>query len=383
MLLNLLLITNTVVPILCIIGFCHSKKGFQIDHVFIISAGYLYYWMMPLFTYHYGFLETLNFNEKEFSSILGVENYIIEYNMKIKYLIITFGIYASFIIGHALSIRIRMNYYRIYPFSIKPLSYLSYIFLALLIVITVANYEYYFRGYTKTIFTFKGNVIALNLFILTLLIMFFTLSDKSYKYKYIFKNNIFYVYLISSFFLASLGNRTWIVCGILSFFIIYTNYYKRLPIKYIMLGFITLIIVLAVFAQYRTGNFSRMPINRIIYLGLFDTFAIHNGLKGYLINNEIQIFNFPIVLFSKLYNMIPSLIMPNKEVLYFTYSEIGVDFKSIQAAWHSFASLMLHFGAGGSMLVSFSFPILLNYLRNSIYLKASYVVITAHCAAQV
>jgi hypothetical protein len=126
-----------------------------------------------------------------------------------------------------------------------------------------------------------------------------------------------------------------------------------------------------------------MPINRIIYLGLFDTFAIHNGLKGYLINNEIQIFNFRIVLFSKLYNMIPSLIMPNKEVLYFTYSEIGVDFKSIQAAWHSFASLMLHFGAGGSMLVSFSFPILLNYLRNSIYLKASYVVITAHCAAQV
>ena len=110
MLLNLLLITNTVVPILCIIGFCHSKKGFQIDHVFVISAGYLYYWMMPLFTYHYGFLETLNFNEKEFSSILGVENYIIEYNMKIKYLIITFGIYASFIIGHALSIRIRMNY---------------------------------------------------------------------------------------------------------------------------------------------------------------------------------------------------------------------------------------------------------------------------------
>ena len=65
MLLNLLLITNTVVPILCIIGFCHSKKGFQIDHVFVISAGYLYYWMMPLFTYHYGFLETLNFNEKE------------------------------------------------------------------------------------------------------------------------------------------------------------------------------------------------------------------------------------------------------------------------------------------------------------------------------
>jgi hypothetical protein len=52
MLLNLLLITNTVVPILCIIGFCHSKKGFQIDHVFVISAGYLYYWMMPLFTYH-------------------------------------------------------------------------------------------------------------------------------------------------------------------------------------------------------------------------------------------------------------------------------------------------------------------------------------------
>jgi hypothetical protein len=126
-----------------------------------------------------------------------------------------------------------------------------------------------------------------------------------------------------------------------------------------------------------------MPIDRIIYLGLFDTFAIHNGLKIYLINNEIQLFNFPIVLFSKFFNMIPTLIMPNKAELYVTYSEIGVNVKSIQAAWHSFGLMMVHFGAVGSMLVSFSLSILLNYLRNSIYLKASYVVITAHLAAPI
>ena len=378
--LDILMFANIVFPILCIIGFCHSNKGIIIDHVFIISAGYLFYWMMPLVTYHYGFLENI-FNEEKYAIYFGVENNMIEYAMKIKYLIIAFGIYVSFIIGHALSIRIKINYYKIYPFSLKPLKYLSYIFLALLILFTITYQEYYLKGYTKSIFTLKGNIIALNLFILTLLIMYFTLSNKSYKYTNVFKNNTFYIYVISSILLASLGNRTWIICGILSFFIIYTNYYKRLPIKYLTLLFVSLIIGLAVFARYRTGNFDSISIKRIIQLGFFDTYAIHNGLKAYLVNNEIQNFNFPIVLLSKLYNIIPTLIIPNKEEMYTTYSEIGVNFKSIQSAWHSFASLMVHFGAGGSMLLAFFLPFMLNYLRKSIYLKASYVVITAHFAA--
>ena len=380
MVLDILMFANILVPILCVIGFCHSNKGFLIDHVFIISAGYLFYWMMPIVTYQYGFLGNI-FSEAKISSNLGVENDIIGYNIKIKYLIIAFGIYASFIIGHMLSIKIRINYYNIYPFSLKPLKYISYIFLVLLILHTIVSYESILKGYTMPIFALKGNIIALNLFILTLLIMYFTISNKSYKYTNIFKFNIFYIYLVSSILLASLGNRTWIICGILSFFIIYTNYYKRLSIKYLLLLFISLIVILAIFARFRTGNFTEINFNRIIYLAFFDTYAIHNGIKSYLVNNEIQYFNIPLVLLSKLLNIIPSLIFPNKGEFYITYSDIGANFKSIQAAWHSFGSMMIHFGSLGSMLLSFSLPFLLNYLRNSIYMKASYVVITAHFAA--
>ena len=57
---------------------------------------------------------------------------------------------------------------------------------------------------------------------------------------------------------------------------------------------------------------------RIIYLAFFDTFASHNSLKYFLVENDLQYFKFPLVLISELFNIIPSTIMPNKGILYFT-----------------------------------------------------------------
>ena len=38
--------------------------------------------------------------------------------------------------------------------------------------------------------------------------------------------------MISSLLLLSLGNRTWFICGIVSFFVVYTNYFKRIGENY-------------------------------------------------------------------------------------------------------------------------------------------------------
>jgi hypothetical protein len=382
MLLDLLMISNIAVPIMCIIGFCHNDKGFIIDHVFILSAGFIFYWILPVCIYYFGFfISPFSLSQSAISASYGVTYINLTRILQLQYLIITSGIYTSFIIGHILSVRMRIIYFRINHFSLKPLKYLAFVYLAFLILLTVGHYGYLFKGYTKEVFTLKGNIITLNILILTVLMMYFTLLDKSSKFRNIFHNYIFYLYLICTILLASLGNRTWIICGILSFFIIYTNYYKRIPIKWAGLGLALLVVVVATSAQYRTGNFTSIPTDRIISLALHDTFVIHLGLKDYLSNNDINLFNFPIVLVSKLYKIIPTLIMPNKAEMYYTYSDIGVNFFSVQAAWHSFGTLMTHFGAVGSMLLSFILPFIMNYLKNSIYLKASFIVITAHFAA--
>jgi hypothetical protein len=283
-----------------------------------------------------------------------------------------------------LSLRIVIKYFRIHPFSLKPLKYLALIFLSLLIILTLGHYEYFFRGYLERVFPLKGNLIALNLFILTLFMMEFTISSKTSKFRNLFRSKIFILYLFSAVLLASLGNRTWIICGILSFVVIYTNYYRRIPIKYLVIGFVFLLLATGAAARIRTGNFNTnwpLPIHNMIDLGLHDTFVVHMSLKDYLSNNEIQFVNFPVVLVSKLFKIIPTLFFPNKADLYYSFKEIGIHFSSIQAARHSFASLMVHFGAVGSMLLSFFLPFLLNYFKNSIYLKASYIVLTAHFAA--
>ena len=53
MILDSLIIANILVPPLCIIKLCLTKKGLKFDHVFIISAGFLYYWLFPIVNYQY------------------------------------------------------------------------------------------------------------------------------------------------------------------------------------------------------------------------------------------------------------------------------------------------------------------------------------------
>ena len=106
-----------------------------------------------------------------------------------------------------------------------------------------------------------------------------------------------------------------------------------------------------------------------------------NSLKYYLINNGIDYFNYPIILFSKIIGIIPTHLMPNKSDYYTSLSDIGVDYISIQAAFHTFPLLMIHFGIIGSILLAFISPIVLQYLKKSAHLKASYITIVAYLAA--
>ena len=187
--------------------------------------------------------------------------------------------------------------------------------------------------------------------------------------------------MISSLLLLSLGNRTWFICGIVSFFVAYTNYYKRISFKYAVIGVLLLILLLGTIPNIRTGNADAISIHSIVYLTLFDSFAMFNGLKYYLINNGIDYFNYPIILFSKIIGIIPTHLMPNKSDYYTSLSDIGVDYIGIQAAWHTFPLLMIHFGIIGSILLAFISPIVLQYLKQSAHLKASYITIVAYLAA--
>jgi hypothetical protein len=134
-------------------------------------------------------------------------------------------------------------------------------------------------------------------------------------------------------------------------------------------------------AQVRAGHFYNMTPHNTIHLGLLDSFAIHNSLKYYLISNEIPLFTIPISLFSEIFNMIPSIILPSKSELYFTISDFGVDLISIQSASHTFPALMSHFGVIGTIIISFFTPFLLNYFKHYIHFKASYIIIVAYITA--
>jgi len=141
------------------------------------------------------------------------------------------------------------------------------------------------------------------------------------------------------------------------------------------------VLLLGVTAMIRAGDIEHYTLHNIIRLGLFDTFAVHNSLKYYLVNNEIELLRFPILLINNLLNIIPLLLMPDKGSLLMNFKDINADIISIQAAFHTFPQLMVHFGIIGSIIISFFSPFCLNYLKQSIYMKASYVVIVSVLAA--
>ena len=130
-------------------------------------------------------------------------------------------------------------------------------------------------------------------------------------------------------------------------------------------------------------NLKAVNLNRLVYQALFDTFATHNSLKFFLAGDTLQYFNIPIVLFSKISNIIPSFIMPDKHILYYTLEEMGYNNLEVQGASHNFVLLMAHFGVAGTIIVAFIFPFIINYFKSSFHLFAIYVFITAHMAAPI
>ena len=84
-----------IIPLLGMVVFCVNKKGLKIDHVFLFSAGFLYFWIMPLMRHKtkiHEIYRTLfeipdrkdsiellfhTTSEHEFSNNFNVENYVV------------------------------------------------------------------------------------------------------------------------------------------------------------------------------------------------------------------------------------------------------------------------------------------------------------------
>ena len=49
MFLEFLVILNILTPVYCIYIFCYNESGFKLDHVFIVSCGFIYFWMLGKF----------------------------------------------------------------------------------------------------------------------------------------------------------------------------------------------------------------------------------------------------------------------------------------------------------------------------------------------
>ena len=381
MILNVLIYSNLIIPIITVIILCHDRRGFKIDHVFLFSIGYVYYWVIPMYVFEYQYMDTI-YSEVYFARIFYMDSniYKLKNTLKIYYLINILAIYIFFLIGEIIFRTIKFKRYIIKPFNIKALDILLYILIFIWLLLTIYTSNHYFRGYLAKGIPYKGSIIALNIFLLLLFHFKYTNLKYNIRFKNIFFTKYFFIYLMSAVFLVSLGNRTWVMCGVISFIVLYSNYYRRISFVKLTIAFIILAIFLMSYAYIRTGH-TEISLNHLIIQSVWDPLAMHNGLKYYLVNYHSNLINIPSALLSQIITIIPTVLLPYKYDYVLNLTNIDIDKIQMQAAKHAFPILISHFGIIGTLLLSFLAPLVFNYLKNSIYLRASYIIMAAHITA--
>ena len=94
MILDFIIPLNFVIPIFYIYKYCYNESGFKMDHVFIISSGFIYFWMIPLTVYHYNLFSSYSF-EYDFSIQFSLKNIALNNELIERYLIYIFCIYVT------------------------------------------------------------------------------------------------------------------------------------------------------------------------------------------------------------------------------------------------------------------------------------------------
>jgi len=364
---NFLLLCNLLIPITIIARRIILRGGVEIDHVFLFSCGFIFYWILPI--------------------VLGLKNYIyasdlwysifykLTYYQLITYMSYTLIFYTSFIIGDLSSSKIPKHLLgKTYSFDSKLLD------IPLLIaIITGGCFAYplldnFFTGYIiMRIHPGTGPLTATTILLLSIAFMYVRNNHKescnSLRFFKLTFNKAFVVYLIFAILLVSIGGRLVFISSILMICVLYSVYFKRIKLWRVAAIFFTIIILSHMIIMFRMFSLDGMlSYNKYIsdkipvYL-LSETMNVSFSLIHFLNNYTFPVIQFPTILLSRLVTIIPTFIFPAKTALVVTYGSLGYEILSPTGGLNSFVSFVVHFGTAGTVIFLFCISLFLGWLK--------------------
>jgi len=349
----------------------------QLTHVAFFSAGYLYYWVLPILV---GQIQIFNVgSENGFGDWVGLFQNVPQPQLVI-YAMSILIYYLCFLLGDALGRKMARGSRKMGGHPSLTFIWILYVF----VFIVAASYTYHLRkllgaNYNdigEELFS-MGTLAALSLVLLALALLKTTADEKATFFATI-SNRWILGYFLISFLQLSMGGRLYFVSSLL----LLAGYRSVFFKKYSGGQLLAFALGAAAFGgaagllRLKSGvNVGAVVLN-LAGEPVFTSFS----LVSFLGFNHIPWIEFPRFLAGDFLNLIPSAVLPNKMDLFPDPTKAGFSFVSPMGAMNSWVSFIINFGLAGTALVMVFIGFFLRWLlmnAKSPIFKTQYLMCSA------
>lgn len=380
-----LLALNILAPAAMVGWQCASRRGLEINHVFLFSIGYLIYWVSPILL---GVLRLFGAEQGPGGVALWYGLYDrVPPQTQALYLGMCLLVYGGFCTGTLLCRRLRpgtTGRVRRFFFDRRLLN-IYWGFGVLLAVVYAAQLRgQFFKGYTAdeaftTDYGTRGTFTAVSVFLLSLAVLYtFKRQEQNpqLSFRAVLLDRFFVTYFIVGGLVLSLGGRLYFLSGVTMLLVYYCVYVRAIPYRLFFTFLLVVLPLLGVVGTLRLGiGVSGEGIFvSLISEPLFNSFS----LLQYLHDGHFDLIRFPIFLLGDFINLVPSVLLPNKATLLPNPTDYGYTVYSPLGALNSFFSFMINFGLIGTVLAMGAVGFFLQLLRaraTNVLSKTIYVLI--------
>ena len=388
MMLPVMLLLNILVPIWVVRRFCVSRAGVRVDHLLMFTAGYLFYWILPIGIGTARIFSTDPAMRFWYPAFDAVRPAVLG-----GYLGIALACYLSFTAGAVLGAAPRgrrrseesVSYRRTFFFPRLLAFPLAAGMLAALVYTFLLRGEL-FHGYTNWDQTGegverRGPFIAWSLFLLALALIASTKrhEDSGFRASFgtVLRNPYVLCYGIVAVLALSLGGRLYFVSSLVILLAYRSLYFRPIPLRGVLAALAGLIGLSGLVGLTRLSadiNAASVLVN-VFSEPIFVSFS----LLHFLGDGVFEWIKLPVFLLSSLVNLLPTVLAPDKADLILDPNNYGYTIFSPGGGLNSYFSLMINFGILGTLAFLFSFAWFLSYLRRTdrhLLFRVTYVMLT-------
>jgi len=362
-----LLLLAIAVPLFIAVRASISRRGVEVNHVFLFTLGYLLYWILPIA------LGRLRILEAHPALRLWYDFYDAgsRHDSFATYLVFCLLMYLAFVLGSAVGARLRL-YRRGVGAGWSFDHRLLYAYLAAGVLLTSA-YAWklradLFTGYQAVYgpqASARGTLTACSLLLLGLFLIHLAHPDQRRARQLgavsVVSDAFLLAYSASAVLLLGLGGRLYVVSAVLIILTYWTVYRGRMG--YLRAAAITVGVMAAAGAvgllRLKLSVSTLSVAANLFSEPLFTSFS----LFAFLAEGDLPLLQFPRFLLSDFLNLVPSALLPGKALLLVNPEHYGFVIFSPLGALTSFVSFMINFGFIGSLLTLFGLGAGLAVLR--------------------